>query len=140
MKHYAKANSLVVFFKGRLTVLQINGSYPSVQLAGAHKKNFREQTWFLQHVHVAEECFYIWTIRRAPARLGALSFTECNNDSVLQRKKSKHTKYTWPPSMGQILGTAETPDITCTHQETKGGCLPGLEPISLGVCSKTRCC
>lgn len=135
MKHYAKANSLVVFFKGRLTVLQINGSHPSVQLAGARKKKFREQTRFLQRVRVAGECFYIWTLRRAPAWPGALSFTECNKDySLLQRKKSKHTKYPWPSSMGQILGTAVSLDTTCTHQEKKGGWLTDPEPISLGVC------
>lgn len=38
---------------------------------------------------------------------------------MLQRKKSKHTKYTWPSSTGQNLGIAELPDTPRTHQETQ---------------------
>lgn len=34
------------------------------------KKKFREQTRFLQRADVAGERFYIWTLRRAPARAG----------------------------------------------------------------------
>lgn len=60
LKHYAKANSLVVFLKGRLTVLQINGSRPSSQLAvfphtHTQKKKLGEQTWILQYVSMSRK-------------------------------------------------------------------------------------
>jgi len=42
LKHYAKANSLVVFSKGRLTVLQLNGSRPSWQLLTKKRKEKKE--------------------------------------------------------------------------------------------------
>lgn len=73
LKHYAKANSLVVFFKGRLTVLQINGSRPSLQLAVFHKKKkLGEQTWISQYVRVSLKQLYIWTVSRVSAWLRRL--------------------------------------------------------------------
>lgn len=72
LKHYAKANSPVVFFKGRLTVLQINGSRPSLQLAVFHKKKLGAQTWISQYVRVSLKQLYIWTVSRVSAWLRRL--------------------------------------------------------------------
>lgn len=87
LKHYAKANSLVVFFKGRLTVLQINGSHPSLQLAASLKKKLGEQTRVLQYVHVGWKHFYIWIARRVSAWLrGQQMKSFQGTDKVTHRK------------------------------------------------------
>lgn len=139
MKHYAKANSLVVFFKGRLTVLQINGSHPSVQLAAACKKSLESKHGFCSVLISLENAS---TSGHQEGHLLGWALSRLQDVTKIQGSRGRNPNIAnarGHPAWDRPQALLRARILHAHTKKHKGGWLTDTEPIHLAVCSKTRC-